>query len=119
MRLGCRRYRWCISDYCLGELDKAEQEQMEQHLQKCSHCGGEVEFAMQMIVLLADRRRQRKLEVTDEMSEQLRAKLYARIEKEEDMNTERVKSLGNGTISKGEKLQWWQLSILRDLCRSI
>ncbi len=82
MRLRCRRYRHWISDYCLGDLDKPQQEELERHIRECSFCAKDVEFTKQMVGVLAQRRKQLQIEITDEMSDRLRRKVFARIEEE-------------------------------------
>src|SRR3990167_1004901 len=82
MRFRCRRYKYWISDYCLGELDKSRQGEIERHIQNCSFCAKDVEFTREMAFLFAKRRKGLEIEITDEMSEELRDKVFARIKEE-------------------------------------
>src|SRR3990167_7046648 len=86
MRFRCRKYKYWISDYCLGALDKSRQSEIKRHIQNCSFCAKDVEFTREMVDLFVKRRKGLEIEITDEMSEELRAKVFSRIEKEEKRN---------------------------------
>lgn len=89
MRFRCRKYKYWISDYCLGDLDNLKQEELERHIHECSFCLREVELTKALVDLFA-KRREMKLEITDEMSDSFRSKLFARIEEEKSKETEQA-----------------------------
>jgi len=91
MKFRCRKYKYWISDYCLGDLGSLKQEELERHIHECSFCLREVELTKALVDLFA-KRREMKLEITDEMSNSLRTKLFARIEEERSKETEQAKS---------------------------
>lgn len=91
MKFRCRKYKYWISDYCLGDLDNLKQEELERHIRECSFCLREVELTKALADLFT-KRREMKLEITDKMSDSFRTKLFARIEEEKSKETEQAES---------------------------
>src|SRR3990172_400881 len=83
MRLSCRRYRYWLSDYYLGEVGRAERGNMEKHIHACPSCAREAEFTKHILNLFAPQRKQPPIEITEEMSQRLWARVVAGIQEEE------------------------------------